>query len=296
MTQPIVLAWGGADAAASRLAARLGATVGAVEHRRFPDRECYLRLQQEVAGRAAVVVAHLQPPDETAMGLMFLAGALREQGASRVGLVLPYLPYMRQDTQFRAGEAFSSRTFAGWLWGWVDWLVTVDPHLHRLSSLDEIFSVPTRVVPSAPAVADWVRAHVPEPVLLGPDDESAQWVAAVAARIGCPWRVMHKQRLGDREVQMALPPLADLAARTPVLLDDIISSGQTMAQAVRQLRAAGLPAAVCIAVHGVFAEGAWPLLQAAGAARVLTCNTLPGPGEQIDVLPAIAAAVAQLQA
>jgi ribose-phosphate pyrophosphokinase len=130
--------------------------------------------------------------------------------------------------------------------------------------------------------------------VVGPDEESAQWAQDVALRVGCPAIVCSKQRRGDRDVEVALPPLEALRGRTPVLVDDILSSGRTLAVAVRALREAGMAPPVCIAVHGVYADDAGPLLAAAGAARVVTCNTLPGPGAEIDVLGDLAAATREL--
>ena len=122
-----------------------------------------------------------------------------------------------------------------------DWLVTVDPHLHRYASLDEIYTLESEVVQAAPALADWIAAHVEKPVLIGPDAESEQWVSAVAGLHNLPWRVMTKTRHGDREVTMELPDLSGLEDHTPVLVDDIISSGATVAEATRHLTEAAFP-------------------------------------------------------
>jgi phosphoribosylpyrophosphate synthetase len=74
----------------------------------------------------------------------------------------------------------------------VDGLVTIDPHLHRYASLDEIYRVPSRLLHAAPMLADWIRDHVDRPLLVGPDEESAQWVADVAGRAGAPHAVLRK--------------------------------------------------------------------------------------------------------
>src|SRR5690606_2963085 len=118
----------------------------------------------------------------------------------------------------------------------VDDLVTVDPHLHRYRALGEVYRVPTRVVASAPRIADWVAAHVERPVIVGPDAESAQWVDAVAAAVGCPAVVLEKVRRGDRDVSVTVPARGSsdpLRGRTPIILDDILSTGRTMVEALR---------------------------------------------------------------
>jgi ribose-phosphate pyrophosphokinase len=289
--QPLVLALPGAQAGAAALAQHLDAPLGRVEARRFPDGESYLRLHDEPAGRDAVVVASLRDPDPQALGLWFLAQTARELGARSVGLVAPYLPYMRQDTRFAPGEAVTSATFARFISQAFDWLVTVDPHLHRLASLSQVYTIPADNVASAPAIARWVAQQVPKPVIIGPDSESEQWAGEVAARIGCPAIVLHKRRLGDRQVEISIPDAQAFAGHSPVLIDDIVSSARTMAEAARHVRTAFGLAPVCIGVHAVFAPDAMQALRDAGAGSVVTCNTLPHETNAIDVMGDVADAV-----
>jgi ribose-phosphate pyrophosphokinase len=190
---------------------------------------------------------------------------------------------MRQDRRFRPGEAVTSDTFAGIVSARFDWLVTVDPHLHRRASLDEIYSVPARALHAAPLIAQWISDNVETPLLIGPDRESEQWVAAVARGAGAPHIVLRKQRRGDRAVEVSVPELAQWRERIPVLVDDIISTGQTMIETVKQLKRAGLPPPVCIGVHGIFAGNALAELMQAGAARVVTTNTIAHSSNSIDI-------------
>jgi ribose-phosphate pyrophosphokinase len=291
-----LIAWPGADACADRLAAKLDAPRCRLDSRRFPDGERYLRVMDTVAGRDAVVVAQLRDPDPQLPGLLFLADALHDLGARRVLLAAPYLPYMRQDTRFRAGEAVTSRSLAKWLSSAFDALVTVDPHLHRHAALDALYTIPTQAVASAPAIARWLPSAVDFPYLVGPDAESRQWVATLADLAGCPYTVLAKQRLGDRTVVLSAPDAQALRGHTPVLVDDIVASGRTMAAAVRACRVDGAAAPVCIGVHAVFAGDAAALLEGAGAGRVVTCNALTHPSNAIDVLEALADAAAGLLA
>ncbi len=259
--------------------------------RRFPDGESYLRVDGNCAGCDVIVMASLERPDRQLMPLLLAGDALRDLGARDIGLVAPYLAYMRQDHRFRDGESVSSRTFAALVSDRYDWLASVDPHLHRYRSLDEIYTVPSTVIRSAGAVAAWVTDNVPTPLLIGPDAESEQWVSDVAARVGCPWLVLEKIRSGDRDVAVSVPELHRWPGTTPVLLDDIVSTGCTMAAALDHLREAGTRPPVCIGVHGVFADGARELLEASGAQQVVTTNTLPHQDDPIDVSDAIAGAV-----
>lgn len=286
----------GAEQVAAGLAGHLEAPLARVESRRFPDGESYLRLQGELAGRDVVVVACLRDPDPQALRLWYLADTARELGARKVGLVAPYLPYMRQDKRFQPGEAVTSGTFAQFLSARFDWIATVDPHLHRFESLAAIYTVPAQAVASAPAIARWVAAEIPQPLIVGPDSESEQWAADVARRVGCPAIVLEKTRLGDRKVEISVPQAGAHRGRTPVLIDDIISSARTMAVAAsRVLEAFGQPP-VCIGVHAVFAPDAMQALRDAGAGRIVTCNTLPHETNAIDVGPELAQAVRLLHA
>jgi ribose-phosphate pyrophosphokinase len=268
--------------------------LGAVESRRFPDGETYLRIDAECLNKSVVLVCTLDRPDHKIVPLVFLADAARALGARRVGLVAPYLAYLRQDTQFRAGEAVTSRTFARLLSQYADWLVTIDPHLHRYHTLGDIYDIPNRVVRAAPALAAWIAAHVDRPVLVGPDAESAQWVTDVADRVGAPSVVMQKIRRSDRVVEVSAPDMEAYRQHTPVVVDDLVSSAQTMVETVRRIVAAGLRAPVCVAVHALCSATAEQALLDAGAARIVTTTSVPHSTNAIDVVPLMIPAIREL--
>ena len=290
----LVLALPGSERLGSRVGELAAIPVGVVEWRRFPDRETYLRIAAECDGKSVVVACTLDRPDDKLLPLVFLAETARELGASRVGLVAPYLPYMRQDRRFQAGEAVTSRTFAGLLSRYVDWLVTIDPHLHRYSSLGQIYAVPNRIVHASPALAEWIAAHVDRPVLVGPDEESEQWVKDVADRAEAPWVVLRKTRHGDRAVEVSLPDVVAHRAHTPVVVDDIVSSARTMIETVKSLVAAGLRAPVCVGVHALFSGDAEQALRDAGAAQVVTTTSVPHATNGIDIVPLLIPAIREL--
>ncbi len=292
--KPLLLVFPGNTLFASTLAPRLGAEIGGMTLRHFPDGESYVRIDAPVTGRDVILLCTLDRPDDKLLPLLFAAGTAKELGAARVGLVAPYLAYMRQDQRFQPGEAVTSVHFARLLSASVDWLVTVDPHLHRRSRLGEIYSIPARVVHAAPLVSAWIRQHVAAPVLVGPDAESEQWVAAVAGAAGAPYVVLQKIRRGDREVEVSVPDVERWRARTPVLVDDIISTARTMIETVGHLKRAGLAPPVCIGVHAVFAGTAYADLAAAGAGRIVTGNTIAHESNAIDVSGLLAEAVREL--
>ena len=291
----MICALPGNEAFAARLRSELGGDLAELEWRRFPDGESYLRFKQELQGRDIALVCTLNDPDSKTLALLFAARTARELGATSFGLVAPYLGYMRQDRRFRDGEAVTSVHFAALISEAFDWLVTVDPHLHRRASLSEIYAIPSTVVAAAPAMAQWIADNVREPLIVGPDSESEQWAAEVAAACGAPHAVMQKTRLGDRKVEIEAPPLSQWRSRTPVLLDDIISSARTMALAARRIQEAGLAAPVCAGVHGIFSADALAALRAAGVARVVTTNTVPHETNAIDVAASVARGMQSIQ-
>src|SRR5690606_36849438 len=155
-----------------------------------------------LAGADVAIRASLRHADALALPLSFAARTAREFGARSVGLIAPYLGYMRQGTRFHRGEAVSTPLFAQFLEEAFDWLVTVDPHLHRVERLQSLYRMPTAHVSATPAVARWIAETVPDAVLIGPDSESGQWVADIAARSGMPWQVLAKERHGDYDVRV----------------------------------------------------------------------------------------------
>lgn len=290
----LLFALPGNERLASLLAPLIGAEIGEAVLRRFPDGETYWRYETPVDGREVVLLCTLDRPDDKTLAVLFAACAARELKARQVGLIAPYLAYMRQDHRFQPGEAITSATFAKIVSGEVDWMVTVDPHLHRRSSLSEIYSVPTRALHAAPLIAQWIRENVEKPVLIGPDRESEQWVAAVARGAGAPHIVLRKVRRGDRDVAVSVPYLQPWRGRTPVLVDDIISTGRTMIETLKHLDDSGAGPPVCIAVHGVFAGNALDELIEAGAARAVTTNTIAHSTNGIDISGLLAEGVRTL--
>ena len=294
MNRPVLFALSGSEALAQPLSAALDAEVGTIEHRQFPDGETYLRVGNDVSDREVILLSSLDHPDAKLLPLLFAADTARDLGARRIGLVAPYLAYMRQDIRFHAGEAVTSRTFAAILSRHLDWLVTVDPHLHRIARLEEVFPIPAVRAVSAPLLANWIKTNLPDAVLLGPDSESQQWVAEVARLAGRPYEVLRKVRTGDRQVEVSVPESAVLRDGTPVILDDIASSGRTLVRTIERLVAAGIRAPVCLVIHAVFAGSAHDDILAAGAARIITTDTIPHPSNAIGIADVLAEAFGSL--
>ena len=277
-------------ALAGRIAAAAGLRCVKIERHRFPDGELRLRLPPELP-TDVVLLRGLQQPNEKLTELLLAAGASRAQGVARLTLVAPYLAYMRQDKAFAPGEAVSQRIVGDFLASLFDALVTVDPHLHRVATLAEAVPVAdARTVSGAPLLAALVAERRPGALLLGPDTESAQWVAAAAAAQGFDHAVCAKLRHGDREVDIRLPDVA-VRGRAVVLLDDVASSGRTLARAAELLRAAGAASVDVAVTHALFAGDALATIRAAGVGEVWSTDCIAHPSNAVSVAPVIAAAL-----
>lgn len=251
--------------------------------RQFPDGETYLQVITDCKQRDIVILINLHQPDSKLLPLIFLCDTLRDMDAKSIKLVSPYLPYMRQDIRFHAGEALTSRTFAHLLSNYIDTLITIDPHLHRYHHLEEIYSVKSYALQATPLIAEWVKGNVEKPLVVGPDSESEQWAAAAAAMIDCPYLILEKQRFGDKNVKVSAPNAQRYLQHTPVLIDDIISTGRTMIRTSEALEAEGLKQAICIAVHALFSDDAYQLMRKAPIAQIISCNTVPHESNGIDI-------------
>lgn len=287
----MVIALPGNESFARDLADGDAGELGAIETRSFPDGESYVRFASDVAGKAVLLVSTLARPDEGFLRLVFLADAARSLGAASVTLIAPYLAYMRQDRRFRPGEAVTSRTFARLVSSSVDRLVTVDPHLHRYPALSALYDIPALTLHAAPLLADWIAASIARPLVIGPDEESEQWVSAIAARIGAPHAVLRKTRHGDRDVEVELPDLSRLSGLQPVLVDDIASSGNTLIEAARQLPLQGFSRPDVAVVHGIFAGDSYARL-APLCGRIVSTDSVGHASNAIGLARLIADALA----
>ena len=285
--------------AAERLAAAADLALRPVQRHRFPDGELRLTLPVDASGRLperVVVLRSLHQPNEKLIELMLVARAARDLGVRHLTLVAPYLAYMRQDIAFHPGEAVSQRIVGPFLASLFDAVVSVDPHLHRVVTLEEaVPAAQTAVISGALLLADWIALQRPGAMLMGPDGESAQWVAQAAERHGFDYAVCTKERHGDRSVSVVLPPV-DVQGRCVVLLDDMASTGHTLAQATRLLRAAGAAAVDVAVTHALIDAAALDALHAAGVGQFWSTDCVAHPTNAVATAGALALALQHLAA
>jgi ribose-phosphate pyrophosphokinase len=259
---------------AERLARAARLDYADVAIHRFPDGESLVRLPPRLPEHVAFCVS-LNDPNAKLVELELAAAAALTLGAERLTLVTPYLGYMRQDTAFHPGEAVSQRIVGALLARHFDTVVTVDPHLHRTPELSGAVPVRRAVALSAGSLmAAWLRNHTQQPLLVGPDEESEQWVRAIAAASGLEYGVARKRRLGDREVRLELPALA-FAGRAIVLIDDIASTGRSLMVAAEQLRTQGVASIAALVTHALFVGGSLERVKNAGVREICSTDSVP---------------------
>ena len=271
------------DVLTSSLAVYCKAELGAAIFHHFPDGETLVKVDSDVNNKIVILVCTLDRPDGKLLSLYFLAQTAKELGAQHICLVAPYLAYMRQDKRFSPGEGITSIYFSKLVSHFIDSIITVDPHLHRIHALSEIYSIPATVIHATQLISDWIKANIKTPVLIGPDEESTQWVSAVANGANVPYIILQKIRKGDTDVEVSVPHLEKYIHHTPVLVDDIISTGRTMISTIVQLKNAGMSKPVCIGVHGLFTGNAHSDLLHAGINEVVTCNTIIHQTNKISI-------------
>lgn len=286
----LLLAFDDESRLAEALAAALGWPCAIVERHRFPDGETRLRLPSALPPQV-VLLRGLQRPNEKLAELMLAAAGARELGAAQLTLVSPYLAYMRQDIAFNPGEVVSQRHLGRALAAWFDGVVTIDPHLHRVPTMDAV--VPGRrgvALTAAPLLGEFVARQVPGALLLGPDEEAEQWVSIAARANGLDHAVCRKQRHGDHDVDVALPTV-DVTGRAVVLFDDVASTGRTLMAAARGVLARGARSVDAVVTHALFVGDAQAQVHAAGVRHLWSSDSVPHASNAVTVVPLLAAAL-----
>lgn len=267
---------------AQRLAQTLACDYEPLRVHRFPDGESQVTVPTDPAPHI-IICQSLDRPNDKLIELMLAIHTLRQAGVKRISLIAPYLCYMRQDKAFHPGEAISQQIVGRFLAELIDDLITVDAHLHRIHSLQQAIPLDKAInLSAASALGEFLLQQQIQPLLLGPDNESKQWVQQVASVGEFDWAVASKQRLSDIEVNITLPAI-NVENRVVVLVDDVISSGHTVTEVAQQLLTAGAAQVCCLVTHALFAEGALALLQQAGIQTIWSSDSIPHESNVIQL-------------
>lgn len=286
-------AWRDESAQAARLADILGITPGYVNVHVFPDGELAPRVPAPAP--TTIVYRSLNNPNTKLVELLLAAEAWRRGGARRLILVAPYLPYMRQDKAFREGEPVSQRVITGLLDSIFDRILTVDPHLHRTQSLEELFGKGKCThVHCADALGPYLRRTGADPnmLVIGPDIEAEPWVRRIADPLGLRYAILEKVRHGDTRVALSAPSGLAPAGRPVLLVDDILSTGHTLREAIVLLRRAGAGRLCVFVTHVLGGMSVVRDLIEAGADEVLSTDSCSHGAADIPLAGVLGAALA----
>ncbi len=269
----MLLGFDGYETQSHKLADALNIPCHIIQRHRFPDGEYKLTLPANVPEH--VILCHsLDHPNEKLVELLLAAKTARELGAKELTLVAPYLCYMRQDKAFHPGEAISQSIIGNFLADLFDNVITVDPHLHRIQHLEQAVPTTHAVTLSATSLmAEFLRKRFKDPILLGPDSESGQWVSAVSNPNQWEYGICEKIRTGDKKVEVTLPEI-NLHGRSVVIVDDVASSGQTLAVTIRQCLSKNAKHVDILVTHALFANDAKERLVQAGVRNMWSTDSV----------------------
>lgn len=270
----VLLAGSGHPELARAVAAQAAADLLDVSSEPFPDGEVHVNVGARVRGAHVWIVQPTGPPAERhLLELLLLADACRRAGATTVTAVIPYFGYARQDRRVVAGDAVGVRVVTDTLAAAaVDRIVVVDPHT---PTLEAIAAVPVTTLSAVSTLAAALARSLPaDAVLVAPDLGAVKLAERYAGVLDLPVAIVRKARVSGAEVQAAAV-VGDVDGRTPIIVDDMISTGGTIAAAVRVLTAAGARTdAHVVVTHGVFAGAAFEVLAGLPVVRLLVTDTL----------------------
>ena len=282
------------------IAAELGVRTGSRQMHEFPDGELQAELQDSVRGHDVYLIQPTSPPGErNLLELLLLADATQRAGASRLTAVIPYFGYARQDRRASGRGSVGAKLVAELLKaGGLQRVVTVDVHT---PPIEGFFGVPLEHLSAVPMLVDATRAYAAEDsVIVAPDLGVVKLAERYAKPLGLPVAMVHKSRLSGSEVSVRIVT-GEVQGRTPIIVDDMISTGGTTVAAIDALLEEGCkPEITVVASHGLFVGPAVDHLRAASIKRLIVTGSvaladeLLLPIERVSLAPLLARAVDHL--
>ncbi len=270
---------------AKELARLLGCKYVQAATTRFPDGECYTRIEDDGMDDDVVIVQNTYP-DENVVEMFLLQDAVKRLGAKTITCVIPYYGYARQDRIFKPGEPESAKVMAQRLEMLCDRVLTVDIHKENVLRW---FECPAKNISASKAIGDYFRDRGID-MVLSPDIGAAGRAEEVAGYIGVPHDHLEKVRLSGTDVRIT-PANMDCAGKHVLIVDDIIATGGTILAACEQLRNQNVASISVACTHGVFAKNALERLTGGNIDSLLCCNTLENEVSNISVAPLVAEAI-----
>lgn len=262
-------------ALAEQIAARLDQPLGSVTLKQFPDGEARVQINENVRGTDVFVIQSTSAPvDEHLMQLLIMIDALRRASAGRITAVIPYFGYARQEKKSTGREPITAKLVANLLEAaGATRVMTLDLHAPAVQGF---FDIPVDHLQASPLLAEALRRVASNDlVVVSPDAGGVARAYDFSQRLkDASLAVIFKDRMAPDEIQ-TLTVVGEVAGRTAVIMDDLISTGGTIAEGARSLLARGATAVYACATHGVFAGRALEMLERSGLQRVFVTDSVP---------------------
>lgn len=250
--------------------------------KRFPDDEFYIRILDDISGEDILIVQTAYP-DPKIVELFLMQDAVHDAGAKRITVVLPYFGYSRQDKKFEEGEAISARAIAQHISLHTDSVITVDPHKEHIL---KFFTVPAMSCSAVSVIAQYLKGKNID-FVLAPDKGARDRAKEAAALIGCEYDHLEKTRIDGTTVKIT-PKKLDAHGKHVAIIDDIISTGGTMANSIKELKKQGAKGVSVACTHGLFVGGAKEKLLSAGCDEIISTDTIENEFSKVSVAHSIA--------
>ncbi|MCU0850559.1 MAG: ribose-phosphate diphosphokinase [Candidatus Thermoplasmatota archaeon] len=267
---------------ATHLGKRLQLPLLQTTYKRFPDDEFYVRLHDTIAGQDVLIVQTAYP-DQRIVELFLMQDAVHDAGAKSISVILPYFGYSRQDKKFEAGEAISARAIAQHISMNADCVITVDPHKDHVLNF---FSVPAYSCSAVSTIAQYLKEKNID-FVLAPDKGAKERAKEAAALINCEYDYLEKTRIDGFTVKIT-PKKLDARGKHVAIIDDIISTGTTMAQSIKELKKQGAKSVSVACTHGLFVGGAKEKLKDAECDEIISTDTIETEYSKVSAAECIA--------
>lgn len=273
---------------AKKIAIKIKKPYSELSVKKFPDSELYLKFNTNVKNKKVMLVQSFYGDiSDSIVEVLFAADTAKDLKAKSITLVAPHFPYLRQDKRFKPGEAISLKVIADIIDKFFDEIYIIDPHLHRERTLGHVFKIKAHKLSACKPIADYIKKKIKNPVIIGPDWESYKWAEKVAEYCKCKSYILKKKRISARKVIISFNKKVNLKGKNIIIVDDIISTGNTIIRAAEHIKKEGAKNITAICIHGIFSESALQKLKKAKI-NVIATNTIPGSKSKIDVAEVIA--------
>ncbi|RLF57837.1 MAG: ribose-phosphate diphosphokinase [Thermoplasmata archaeon] len=248
---------------------------------RFPDGELYVRIKEKIE-KHEIIIIQTTYPDENIIELFLLLDACKRANAKKITVIIPYFGYARQDKQFKPGEPISAEALATLICVNADEIITIDPHKEHIKGF---FSIPTKSVSAVPALAEYLKNKNID-VVLAPDKGALKRAKDTAKILNCEVDYLEKKRI-DGSTIIIKPKQLEVKNKTVAIIDDIISTGGTMAAAITELKKQKAAKVYVACTHGLFAGAAIEKLKKAQCDEIISTETIRSAYSKVKITPVL---------